>query len=127
MLCKPTYFECTGGTDHSLPAIWRLLSIGGGLWAVNAIFSDIFACSAHSNQTDPAGYPLSQFVQYLPGHTLSYAAKEVACHAIEMYASRLENGADNLKVSIVLPLCVVRVGSDRLPLAFLPAGHYSHI
>ncbi|KAK3887915.1 hypothetical protein Pcinc_007998 [Petrolisthes cinctipes] len=51
-----------------------------------------------SNQTEFPGYPMSQFVRHLPGHTLSYAAREVACHAIEMYASRLKEGADNLKV-----------------------------
>ncbi|XP_066983035.1 methyltransferase-like protein 25B [Macrobrachium rosenbergii] len=44
------------------------------------------------------GYPMSKFVQSLKGNHLSYEAREVACHAIEMYSERLHLGADNLKV-----------------------------
>ena len=35
------------------------------------------------------GYPMSQFVSSLAGHELSYRAREVSCHALESYASRL--------------------------------------
>lgn len=41
---------------------------------------------------------MSEFVHSLPGNVLSYEAREVACHAIEMYTNRLQLGADNLKV-----------------------------
>ncbi|XP_029437556.1 protein RRNAD1 isoform X2 [Rhinatrema bivittatum] len=34
-------------------------------------------------------YPMSAWVAQLPGHRLSYKAREVACHAIEDYAERL--------------------------------------
>ncbi|KAG7261628.1 hypothetical protein CRUP_002881 [Coryphaenoides rupestris] len=35
------------------------------------------------------GYPMSAWVQGLPGHGLSYKAREGACHAIEDYMQRL--------------------------------------
>ncbi|XP_025929666.1 protein RRNAD1 isoform X3 [Apteryx rowi] len=35
------------------------------------------------------GYPLSAWVAGLPGHALSYKAREAACHALEGYAGRL--------------------------------------
>ncbi|NWX52589.1 RRNAD protein, partial [Steatornis caripensis] len=35
------------------------------------------------------GYPLSSWVAALPGHQLSYRAREAACHALEEYAGRL--------------------------------------
>lgn len=34
-------------------------------------------------------YPLSHFVQSLLGHELSYTAKELACHAAEVYLQKL--------------------------------------
>ncbi|NXC23217.1 RRNAD protein, partial [Corythaeola cristata] len=37
----------------------------------------------------PPGYPLSAWVAGLPGHELSYRAREAACHALEEYAGRL--------------------------------------
>ncbi|NXX52529.1 RRNAD protein, partial [Scopus umbretta] len=37
----------------------------------------------------PAGYPLSAWVAGLPGHELSYRAREAACHALEEYVGRL--------------------------------------
>ena len=36
-----------------------------------------------------ASYPLSRFVQSLLGHELSYTAKELACHAVEVYLQKL--------------------------------------
>lgn len=35
------------------------------------------------------GYPISKTVATIPGHHLSYEAKEVACHSKEMYMKRL--------------------------------------
>ncbi|KAJ3598111.1 hypothetical protein NHX12_001625 [Muraenolepis orangiensis] len=35
------------------------------------------------------GYPMSSWLRGLPGHTLSYKAREGACHAIEDYMQRL--------------------------------------
>lgn len=42
---------------------------------------------------------MSNSVKHLSGHALSYEAREVACHAVEMYTDRLILGADNLKAS----------------------------
>uniref|UniRef100_A0ACB8G7F2 Uncharacterized protein n=1 Tax=Sphaerodactylus townsendi TaxID=933632 RepID=A0ACB8G7F2_9SAUR len=49
--------------------------------------------------TDPAecGYPLSTWVSGLPGHQLSYKAREGACHAIEDYALRLVDESATLR------------------------------
>ncbi|XP_061333939.1 methyltransferase-like protein 25B [Pezoporus flaviventris] len=40
----------------------------------------------------PPGYPLSAWVSALPGHELSYRARESACHALEQYRDRLAGG-----------------------------------
>ncbi|KAM9623054.1 methyltransferase-like protein 25B isoform 2-T3 [Morphnus guianensis] len=41
------------------------------------------------NPGSSPGYPLSAWVAKLPGHELSYRAREAACHALEEYAGRL--------------------------------------
>ncbi|XP_047468711.1 methyltransferase-like protein 25B [Penaeus chinensis] len=51
-----------------------------------------------SDEAEYPGYPMSKAVQTVAGYELSYEAREVACHAIEMYVERLHLGADNLKV-----------------------------
>lgn len=38
------------------------------------------------------GYPLSKHVSMTDNHELSYAALEVACHAIENYSDKLRTG-----------------------------------
>ncbi|KAK2140760.1 hypothetical protein LSH36_1255g00023 [Paralvinella palmiformis] len=37
-----------------------------------------------------AGYPMSNFVKMLPGHQLTYEAREMACHFIDCYHDRLK-------------------------------------
>ncbi|XP_054043798.1 LOW QUALITY PROTEIN: methyltransferase-like protein 25B [Rissa tridactyla] len=46
----------------------------------------------------PLGYPLSAWVAGLPGHELSYRAREAACHALEEYRGRLDGENDSLRV-----------------------------
>uniref|UniRef100_A0A674K5U6 Methyltransferase like 25B n=1 Tax=Terrapene triunguis TaxID=2587831 RepID=A0A674K5U6_9SAUR len=43
------------------------------------------------------GYPLSAWVAGLPGHALSYKAREVACHAVEDYVLRLRSESPVLR------------------------------
>ncbi|XP_041648515.1 protein RRNAD1 [Cheilinus undulatus] len=43
------------------------------------------------------GYPMSSWVQGLPGHQLSYKAREGACHAVEDYGRRLREESELLK------------------------------
>lgn len=43
------------------------------------------------------GYPMSKWVRSLPGHELSYKAREGACHAVEDYVHRLREESDLLK------------------------------
>ncbi|NWX10790.1 RRNAD protein, partial [Caloenas nicobarica] len=46
----------------------------------------------------PPGYPLSAAVTALPGHALSYRAREAACHALEEFVGRLGTGSASLRV-----------------------------
>ncbi|XP_042295892.1 protein RRNAD1 isoform X2 [Sceloporus undulatus] len=43
------------------------------------------------------GYPLSSWVASLPGHQLSYKAREGACHALEDYIGRLRRQSPGLQ------------------------------
>ncbi|XP_030606000.1 methyltransferase-like protein 25B [Archocentrus centrarchus] len=43
------------------------------------------------------GYPMSSWVWGLPGHQLSYKAREGACHAVEDYVRRLREGSELLR------------------------------
>lgn len=43
------------------------------------------------------GYPMSSWVQRLPGHQLSYKAREGACHAVEDYVRRLQEESELLR------------------------------
>ncbi|XP_072535631.1 methyltransferase-like protein 25B [Salminus brasiliensis] len=43
------------------------------------------------------GYPMSEWVRGLPGHELSYKAREGACHAMEDYLNRLREESGLLK------------------------------
>lgn len=43
------------------------------------------------------GYPMSSWVKGLPGHQLSYKAREGSCHAIEDYVRRLREDSELLK------------------------------
>ncbi|XP_074509018.1 methyltransferase-like protein 25B [Sebastes fasciatus] len=43
------------------------------------------------------GYPMSSWVGTLPGHQLSYKAREGACHAVEDYARRLREESELLR------------------------------
>ncbi|XP_051262504.1 protein RRNAD1 [Dicentrarchus labrax] len=43
------------------------------------------------------GYPMSAWVRGLPGHQLSYKAREGACHAVEDYVRRLREENEQLR------------------------------
>uniref|UniRef100_A0A8C6S875 Ribosomal RNA adenine dimethylase domain containing 1 n=1 Tax=Neogobius melanostomus TaxID=47308 RepID=A0A8C6S875_9GOBI len=43
------------------------------------------------------GYPMSSWVKGLPGHALSYKAREGSCHAIEDYIRRLREDSERLR------------------------------
>ncbi len=43
------------------------------------------------------GYPMSSWVGGLPGHQLSYKAREGACHAVEDYVRRLREESELLR------------------------------
>ncbi|KAG7469568.1 hypothetical protein MATL_G00130160 [Megalops atlanticus] len=56
-------------------------------------------CPAHTGNPSHSdfGYPMSSWVGGLPGHQLSYKAREGACHAIEDYLLRLREESGLLK------------------------------
>ncbi|GIY83866.1 protein RRNAD1 [Caerostris darwini] len=59
---------------------------------------------------DGEGYPLSNFIKSLAYHSLSYEAKEMACHALEMYVQRLHDKVSHLKIHCyraTLEKCIV--------------------
>ncbi|KAM6935940.1 methyltransferase-like protein 25B isoform 1-T1 [Lycodopsis pacificus] len=57
------------------------------------------AAQPPDQDADPSefGYPMSSWVGGLPGHRLSYKAREGACHAVEDYARRLREGGEALR------------------------------
>uniref|UniRef100_A0A673AA74 Ribosomal RNA adenine dimethylase domain containing 1 n=1 Tax=Sphaeramia orbicularis TaxID=375764 RepID=A0A673AA74_9TELE len=50
-----------------------------------------------TTRENPFGYPMSSWVRGLPGHPLSYKAREGACHAIEDYVRRLREDSQLLR------------------------------
>ncbi|XP_045611979.2 methyltransferase-like protein 25B isoform X1 [Procambarus clarkii] len=80
------------------PTMLRIFTNMSTCQAVVSVGCCYMKLDTHSDETEHPGYPMSKFVCSLPGFMLSYEAREVACHAIEMYISRLKVGADNLKV-----------------------------
>ncbi|KAM7421601.1 hypothetical protein PAMA_015648 [Pampus argenteus] len=52
---------------------------------------------AHESLPFQFGYPMSRLVQGLPGHQLSYKAREGACHAVEDYIRRLREESKLLR------------------------------
>lgn len=62
------------------------------------LFFNIYIYSERENSE---GYPMSRFVNSRENGDLSYTAKEMACHALEGYSSRLMMGVDQLKVLIL--------------------------
>uniref|UniRef100_A0A8D2IT14 Ribosomal RNA adenine dimethylase domain containing 1 n=1 Tax=Varanus komodoensis TaxID=61221 RepID=A0A8D2IT14_VARKO len=55
------------------------------------------ACCYMKLTTKEYGYPLSAWVAGLPGHQLSYKAREGACHALEDYVLRLRLDSPTLR------------------------------
>lgn len=53
--------------------------------------------SASMESHSEYGYPMSDWVRGLPGHQLSYKAREGACHAIEDYLHRLREESGLLR------------------------------
>ncbi|KAM7382874.1 hypothetical protein PAMP_002572 [Pampus punctatissimus] len=52
---------------------------------------------AHESLAFQFGYPMSHLVRGLPGHQLSYKAREGACHAVEDYIRRLREESELLR------------------------------
>ncbi|KAG7271638.1 hypothetical protein CRUP_033962 [Coryphaenoides rupestris] len=84
------------------------------------------------------GYPMSAWVQGLPGHGLSYKAREGACHAIEDYMQRLREESRLLRTHCyraTLETLITeakpemrRVGVQTIKKAhLLPFAEYAHL
>lgn len=59
------------------------------------------------------GYPMSSWVQRLPGHQLSYKAREGACHAVEDYVRRLREDSELLRTHCYRAMLEVFVRETR--------------
>ncbi|KAL8184907.1 UNVERIFIED_CONTAM: hypothetical protein K2H54_032001 [Gekko kuhli] len=70
-----------------------------GITSVACCYMKLSVREAASPPTGPGehGYPLSAWVSSLPGHQLSYKAREGACHAIEEYMRRLVGESATLR------------------------------
>ncbi|NXY65364.1 RRNAD protein, partial [Callaeas wilsoni] len=74
------------------------------------------------------GYPLSASVAALPGHQLSYRAREAACHALEEYERRLRRGSTHLRAHCyraVLESLICTADPDKRHLGVQP-GRKAH-
>lgn len=61
-----------------------------GLVSVGCCYMKL-SCNGDESSGTTCAYPMSEFVSsLLPGSSLSYEAREVACHSIEVYSQRLE-------------------------------------
>ncbi|XP_059423982.1 protein RRNAD1 [Carassius carassius] len=61
------------------------------------IFQPPFSADTVEDSCLEFGYPMSDWVHGLPGHQLSYKAREGACHAIEDYLHRLREDSGLLR------------------------------
>lgn len=59
------------------------------------------------------GYPMSSWVRGLPGHQLSYKAREGACHAIEDYMRRLRDESELLRTHCYRAMLEVFIRDTR--------------
>ncbi|XP_070622756.1 methyltransferase-like protein 25B isoform X2 [Erythrolamprus reginae] len=67
------------------------------LFVASPDIAGITSVSCCYMKLSPGGYPLSNWVSGLPGHQLSYKAREGACHALEDYRLRLERDSPSLR------------------------------
>uniref|UniRef100_A0A8C1FDB6 Methyltransferase like 25B n=1 Tax=Cyprinus carpio carpio TaxID=630221 RepID=A0A8C1FDB6_CYPCA len=61
------------------------------------VFQPSFSSDTVVDSCSEYGYPMSDWVRGLPGHQLSYKAREGACHAIEDYLHRLREESGLLR------------------------------
>lgn len=61
------------------------------------VFKPPFSVDTVVDSCSEYGYPMSDWVRGLPGHQLSYKAREGACHAIEDYLHRLREESSLLR------------------------------
>ena len=72
-----------------------------GLVSVGCCYMKL-TCTTEPHPPAPIGYPLSSKVKSLDDYSLSYKSRELACHALEIYRSR------------VLSECTIDTNSDSL-------------
>ena len=97
VMLKPEVVDETRGSQGSRHAasINTKVSDRGKAFEVEETTETSISCrpllsATATEEVQTQGYPLSEYVRSLPGHTLSYVAREVACHSIETYHERLQ-------------------------------------
>ncbi|KAI5106199.1 protein RRNAD1 isoform X1, partial [Silurus meridionalis] len=75
------------------------------------------------------GYPMSEWVRELPGHMLSYKAREGACHAVEDYIHRLRDESMLLKTHCYRATleCIIREERPHLRRAGIQTIKKAHM
>ncbi len=90
-----------GDLGATLMRVFRESEAIAGLVSLGCCYMKLSSQEDISDSIDrpssPAlGYPLSDFVlSLLPSSSLSYAAREVACHSIDSYSQQLQQGTSD--------------------------------
>ena len=76
-----------GDLSATMLRMFSLSSKIVGLVNVGCCYMKLTCASNHSST--PIGYPVSRAVMSLDGNWLSYEARELSCHAVELYRDRV--------------------------------------
>ncbi|XP_042203507.1 protein RRNAD1-like [Homarus americanus] len=101
------------------PTLLRIFTNMSTCQAVVSVACCYMKLNTARDEREYPGYPMSDFVYSLPGFVLTYEAREVACHAIEMYVNRLRLGVDNLKVHCY------RASLEEIIIRHWPSHHHA--
>ena len=72
-----------------------------GLISVGCCYMKL-TCATEPHPSAPIGYPLSSKVKSLQTHTLSYESRELACHALELYRSRVLSECRDVNSDVIV-------------------------
>ncbi|XP_076101879.1 methyltransferase-like protein 25B [Mytilus galloprovincialis] len=80
------------------PTILRVFARCDDIRGVASVGCCYMKISTKESASEDAGYPMSKFVSELPDHQLTYEAREMACHSLDVYRQRLLDNPPNLKL-----------------------------
>ncbi|XP_063432236.1 methyltransferase-like protein 25B [Mytilus trossulus] len=80
------------------PTILRVYARCDDIRGVASVGCCYMKMSTKESASEDVGYPMSIFVSELPDHQLTYEAREMACHSLDVYRQRLLDNPPNLKL-----------------------------